>query len=280
MTASLAADSRSRRDLWLCLARAFGRPEGEGFHEVFVDSLADDLAAIAEEIGLVVAEGIAALRHDAARIGTPLELLRLYSKLFVAPPTPVMLNAGCYLDGGKTGQVEQELRALYARHGVRKSEQLRDFHDALPIQLEFLSFLYGRAGDHAAAGENMEAKAYVSEAEAFVARYPARWVTPFLRDLETACTEDSLNRVYEHLGRILWLAVEQLRTGATVQALPAGAGLPQGSARGIGAVTADDLAEIAVRLEEHGLDFDHVRVRPEWDDAAYQRRKTAGPTAS
>jgi TorA maturation chaperone TorD len=73
---------------------------------------------------------------------------------------------------------------------VQKSEALRDFHDTVPIQLEFLSFLYARAGDHAAAGKDIEARAYVTEAEAFIARYPARWITPFLRDLEKACAED------------------------------------------------------------------------------------------
>ena len=52
--------------------------------------------------------------------------------------------------------------------------------------------------------------------------------------------------------------------------------LPSGSNRGFGEPTAEDLAEIAVRLEAHGLAFDHVRARPEWDEAIYERRKVAG----
>jgi TorA maturation chaperone TorD len=276
MTDNLARQAYSRRDFWLCLARAFARPEGEGYFEAFTDGLADDLAAISEEIGLVVAEDIAALRRNSAEFATPLDLLRLHSKLFVAPPTPVMLSAGFYMDGGKTGQIEQELRALMARHGVQKSEGLRDFHDTVPIQAEFLAFLYGRAGDHAASGESMEARAYTTEAEDFIARYPTRWITPFLADLERACAEDGLNRVYERLARILWLAVEQARAGAPVVALPAGAGLPTGSARGIGAPTADDLAEIAFRLEAAGLAWDHVAAQEDWSDEAFAARRARG----
>ncbi|WFE75323.1 molecular chaperone [Roseinatronobacter sp. S2] len=278
MSDTLAADAYSRRDLWLCLARAFGKPAGDAFRDVFAQHLADDLKAIAEETGLVAHEDIAALRRDAARLGNDLDLLRLYSKLFIAPPTPVVLNAGFYMDGGKSGQIEQELRAIYARHGVAKNADMRDFYDAVPLQLEFLSFLYGRAGDYAKAAQNMEARAYMAEAEAFIARYPVQWCTPFLRDLEKACADDGLNRAYEHLARILWLAVEQARAGAPIEALPAGAGLPQGSSRGLGDVTAQDLAEVAYRLEQAGLAWDHVAANEAWSDAVFTARRALGDT--
>ena len=276
MTDNLAAQSYSRRDFWLCLARAFSQPQDDTFHDVFTGSLADDLEAICEEIALVVGADIAALRRDACAIGAPIDLLRLYSKLFLTPPAPVMLNAGFYMEGGKTGQIEQELRAIMARHGLQKSEALRDFHDTVPIQLEFLAFLHARAGDHAAAGKDIEARAYVSEAEAFITRYPARWITPFLRDLEKACTEHGLNRAYEHLGRILWLGIEQARGATKPEALPAGAGLPPGSARGIGAPSAEDLAEIAYRLEQAGLAWDHVAANEGWSDAVFAARRARG----
>lgn len=278
MTDNLAADAYSRRDLWLCLARAFGRPEGLEFLDVFTAHLADDLEMIAEETGLIAHENIAALRVDAARLGQDLDLLRLYSKLFIAPPTPVVLNAGFYMDGGKTGQVEQDLRALYARHGVAKNEAMRDFHDAVPIQLEFLSFLFGRAGDYAMSGQNMEARAYIAEANSFIANYPVQWCNPFLRDLEKACAEDGLNRAFEHLARILWLAVEQARAGAPIAALPAGAGLPQGSSRGLGDITAQDLAEVAYRLEQAGLSWDHVAANENWSDETFAARCALGDT--
>lgn len=276
MTDTLAAEAYSRRDFWLCLARAFGRPEGDAFRDVFTSHLADDLQAIAEETGLIVHEDLAALRATAAGLDQDLDLLRLYSKLFIAPPTPVMLNSGFYLEGGRTGHVEQELRALYSRHGVAKNEAMRDLHDAVPIQLEFLSFLFGRAGDHAMSGQNMEARAYVAEAESFIARYLAHWCSPFLRDLEKACAEDGLNRAFEHLARILWLAVEQTRAGAPITALPAGAGLPQGSSRGLGDVTAQDLAEVAYRLERAGLTWDHVAANDAWDAEVFAARNAMG----
>ncbi|MCC5992482.1 MAG: molecular chaperone TorD family protein [Rhodobacteraceae bacterium] len=278
MTDTTAADAYSRRDLWLCLARAFSKPEGDAFRDVFTRHLADDLKAIAEETGLVAHEDIAALRIDAAKLGKDLDLLLLYSKLFIAPPAPVVLNAGYYMEGGKTGHIEQDLRAHYARHGVAKSETMHDFHDAVPIQLEFLSFLYGRAGDYAKAGQNMEARAYMAEAESFIARYPARWCSPFLRDMDKACTEHGLNRAYTHLARILWLAVEQARAGAPIEALPAGADLPQGSSRGLGDVTVQDLAEVAYRLEQAGLAWDHVTANDAWDDDVFAARCALGDT--
>ena len=278
MTDTTAIDAYSRRDLWLCLARAFSKPEGDAFLDVFTQHLADDLEAISEEIGLVAHEDITALRSDAARLGADLDLLLLYSKLFIAPPTPVVLNAGFYMDGGKTGQIEQELRALYARHGVAKNAAMRDFHDAVPLQLEFLSFLYGRAGDYAKAAQNMEARAYMAEADSFIARYPVQWCSPFLRDLQKACADDGLNRVYEHLARILWLAVEQARAGAPIEALPAGAGLPHGSSRGLGDVTAEDLAEVAYRLEQAGLAWDHVAANEAWSDEVFAARRALGDT--
>jgi hypothetical protein len=146
----------------------------------------------------------------------------------------------------------------------------------VPIQAEFLALLYGRAGDHAASGENMDARAFTTEAEDFIARYPTRWITPFLSDLDKACAEDELNRVYERLARILWLAVEQTRAGAPVEALPAGAGLPTGSARGIGAPSAEDLAEIAYRLEQAGLAWDHVAAQEGWSENAFAARRARG----
>lgn len=276
MTDTTATDAYSRRDLWLCLARAFSKPEGDAFRDVFTQHLADDLQAIAEETGLVAHEDIVALRRDAAGLGAELDLLRLYSRLFIAPPAPVVLNAGFYMEGGKTGHVEQELRALYARHGVEKSDTMRDFHDAVPIQLEFLSFLFGRAGDYAKAAQNMEARAYMAEADSFIARYPMRWCSPFLRALEDACAEHGLNRAYEHLARILWLAVEQARAGAPIEALPAGAGLPQGSSRGLGDVTAEDLAEVAYRLEQAGLAWEHVAANDAWNDEVFANRRALG----
>lgn len=278
MTDTTATDAYSRRDLWLCLARAFGKPEGDGFRDVFAQDLADDLQAIAEETGLVAHEDIAALRIDAARLGKGMDLLRLYSKLFIAPPAPVVLNAGFYMEGGKTGHIEQDLRALYTRHGITKNDTMRDFHDAVPLQLEFLSFLYGRAGDYAKAAQNMEARAYIAEAESFIARYPVRWCSPFLRELDKACAEHGLNRAYAHLARILWLAVEQARAGAPIEALPAGADLPQGSSRGLGEVTAQDLAEVAYRLEQAGLAWDHVAANEAWDQDVFAARCAQGDT--
>lgn len=272
-----AADAFSRRDFWLCLARAFAPPGGGEYLAAFAHDLPDDLAAIAEEIGLVLTAEIASLRAAAGQMTDPMDLQRLYAALFLTPPTPVMMNTGFYIDGGVMGVSEQGLQDAYARHGYARHTEFRDLNDTIGVQAEFLSLLYDKAGEKARAAEGMDARAYLAEADAFIAAYPARWITPFVRDIEAACDRLALNPVYAHLARILWLAVEGSISAPTFHEVKGGMEmLPPGSARGIGALTAEDLAEIAWRLDQDGLSWDHVAENDGWDDAVFAARRAKG----
>ena len=87
-----AATAYSRRDFWLCLARVFAPPAtGPDYLRAFQSDLPDDLAAIAEEIGLQLGPEIDGFRKAAAQIADALDLQRLYASLFLTPPTPVMV---------------------------------------------------------------------------------------------------------------------------------------------------------------------------------------------
>jgi TorA maturation chaperone TorD len=277
MTRALADDIATRRDLWLCLARAFAPPAGGDFHAAFTEHLPADLGAIAEEIGLNVVADLDGIASAARELTDALEMQRLYAALFVTPPVPVFMNTGVYMDEGFLGPSEVDLNNWYARHGFERHAGFKDLNDHAAVQLEFIGLLYDKATDRALAGEHMEALAYSAEAERFIAAFPRRWITPFLQALEATCGERGLSDIFVHLTRILWLALEQqLAAGATRHEAVAAASFPTGSNRGAGALTAADLAEIAYRLERDGLSYAHVKALPEWSDAAFDTRRAEG----
>ncbi|ULB12476.1 ArxD, molecular chaperone TorD family protein (plasmid) [Cereibacter azotoformans] len=269
-----AALARSHRDFWLCLARAFAPSAGAEYVAAFTTDLPADLEAIGEELGLNLSPELAAFRAAAADLADSLDLQRLYAALFLTPPQAVPLNTGLYLDGSLMGQSEQDLAAAYARHGFARQPGFRDLNDTVAVQAEFLGQLYDKIARLTAGGEALEARACLTEAQAFTAAYPARWITPMLREIEAATAARRLCPVFLHLARILWLGVESAITAPAEAASKAGlAALPAGSARGIGELTAEDLAEIAVRLSRDGLAWDHVAARPGWDEAIFAARQ-------
>ncbi len=274
MTRQLAATAHARRDFWLCLARAFAPPAGGDYHTAFAEDLPADLEAIAAEIGLELGAQIAAFRDAAAQAEDAQALQKLYAGLFLTPPAPVMINAGYYIDGGLMGATEKALNEWYGLHGFARHEHFRDLSDTVAVQCEFLSLLYDKAGTAAEADEDLEAMAYVGEAERFLAEYPRHWVTPMLRELEGAVERRGVTPAYAHLLRVLWLAVEEAvtRAGSRIEKARS-ADLPRGSSRGMGALTAEDLAEIAFRLERDGLAWDHVAALDGWDDSVFERRR-------
>ena len=277
MHSDMTALACSRRDFWLCLARAFSPPGGADYLAAFATDLPVDLAAIAEETGLVLTAEINDFAAAARRFTDPMELQKLYASLFLTPPTPVMANTCIYIDGGLLGESAQGLQAAYARHGFERHRHFRELSDTIGVQADFLALLYDKAGEKARAGDDIEARAYLAEAESFIAAYPCRWITPVLNDLEAVSREHGLNPVYAHLARMLWLAIEGAIEAPQVHALREGAELlPAGSARGIGALTAEDLAEIAFSLEQDGLAWDHVARNEAWDDAVFAERRAKG----
>ena len=273
-----AAAAYTTRDFWLCLARAFAPPgTGQDYLRAFQTDLPDDLDTIGKEMGLQLSAEVADFRKAASELADPLALQKLYAALFLTPPTPVMVNTCFYIDGGMQGASEQALEAIYATHGYKRHEHFRDLNDTVGVQADFLALLYERAGQKAQNGEDIDARAYLSQADQIIADYPCRWITPFLRDLENASREHGVNPVYCHLARMIWLAVEGSVQAPVIAEIKAGfSQLPPGSARGIGALTAEDLAEIAWRLQRDGLGWDHVAANDGWDDAVFRARCAKG----
>ncbi|TVQ32579.1 MAG: hypothetical protein EA356_13185 [Geminicoccaceae bacterium] len=266
---------QSRAEALLTLARAFAPPREAGIAEAFATALPDDLEELAGLLAYPVLSEVAALRAAAGSLDDE-GLLRLYAGLFLTPPSPAKLDVAAYLDDGRLGRSAFEIERWYERHGVLKQEGFRETADHVTAQLEFAFMLFAKAADAMRDGDEMDSLAFAAEARRFLAAFAYRWTGPFTGAIQNAVGERALNPAYLHLARILQQVVaEEIAEVAARSPEEAVTSLPAGSARGLGAPTAEDLAHIAVRLEAHGLSFAHIRERPEWDEAVYLRQKAA-----
>lgn len=268
----------TRAAFFLTVARAFQPPREATFGRAFLTELPGDLADMTGALDYPAAAAISAFADAAAELSDAEELLRTYAGLFLVPPAPAPLNAGVYLDGAVLGPSELAMRRWYAEQGLARSPDLHDLADHVSVQLEFVAVLFQRAAERMQAGETMEALALAAEARRFLAAFPHRWLPGFRAALRRACAARDLPAVHAWLADILAAAVAaELSLDPSRSAEEAVSVLPSGSARGLGAPTAEDLAEIAVRLENHGLGFDHVRARPEWREEVYLARRAGEP---
>ncbi|MBZ0096277.1 MAG: molecular chaperone TorD family protein [Sulfuricella sp.] len=133
-----------RAELWQCLAQALLPPRGEFLSRSLRDDLADDLAYLADSLGLDIGDNVEELRTVLAQADVE-SLLPAYSSLFLVPPIPARLNAGFYLDGTLLGANTKMLAEIFYRHGVEQSPDMHDTPDHLATILEFLALLFHKA---------------------------------------------------------------------------------------------------------------------------------------
>lgn len=276
MTQFQALGYAAKRDFWLCLARAFAPPAAETYRDSFCKDLPEDLFAITTEIGAKVDGDIEAFAKEAAKLPDSLEIQRLYAALFVTPPTPAFMNTAIYLDGAFLGGSEFDIQQWYARHGFERHEGFRDLNDHAAVQMEFLGQLFDRASTFARSSDDIAALALATEAGRFIHTYVRQWIGPFLHSIQEACRERDLNAAFVHLARIVWSMVDyEIEHGTARFEVEAERPLPNGSSRGIGDVTAEDLAEIALRLQSAGLSFDHIREQEAWSETVFNQHLSA-----
>ncbi len=268
-----------RADFFLTLAGAFAPPVEESMQKAFLELLPEDLAEMSGELGYPVADAIAELENSLRALTAPLELLKLYAGLFLTPPAPVHLSSAIYLDGSLRGGSEYEMRQWFARHGLSASAVSGRSADHVENNLHFAAALFGRAQASINNGDAMDGLALAAEARRFLAAYPRRWLAPMRTACARACAERGLPTTYVHLLEILAGALESeiVHDAARSPEAALAPHYPTGSSRGVGAPTAEDLAEIAFRLRASGLSIDHVRARPQWREDVFRRRLTEGP---
>lgn len=129
------------RDLCLTLARALLPPMDPTMARAFRTELADDLAELAEGLGLQADDHLAALRRCLGDLPTDDALLVHYSELFLPPNIAARLNLCLYLDGSVSGGSRDALDTWYARHGLIPRADFHDLPDHLAMLLEFLAVL-------------------------------------------------------------------------------------------------------------------------------------------
>ena len=275
MTAVVATHNDVRADFFATLASAFSPPRELTIQRALIAHLADDLQDMTATLGYSLSHRpLVALRASVAQIEQPNHLLLIYSGLFLTPPAPVQLNTAFYFDGEIRGDAEYEMRQWYARHRLGQDAQAGIKADHVSANLHFVAELFRRAHGAFAAAEGIDGVAQATEARRFLAAYPRRWLPAIQAACTRACEQRDYPVIYACLLDLLAIAIdaeiEKEVARSPVAALDAN--YPPGSSRGIGGPTAEDLAEIACRLQASNLSFEHIRQRPEWREEIFRRR--------
>lgn len=195
----MTANLTERAEFYLCLARAFLPPREDAAYDAIKLHLADDLGELAAELGYTAAGALHDLRDAVARLPDHLTLLQGYSRLFLAPPAPVPLNAGLYLDGAVMGPATLALEKCYRQCDLQPGGHFRDLPDHIALQLEFVAHL---CASEAAGGTP------ALRADDFLASFVRYWLPPFTAGLERACQQEDPARLYLCLARVLQIAVD------------------------------------------------------------------------
>lgn len=261
---------QERSQFYLMLAQAFLPPQSEEHFRAMADFLADDLADLDATLGYGIGSELDALRHAMSRLSTQEGLLVDYSRLFLQPPRVATLNVCHALDGAMNGGTVAEIALFYRNYGVERGEHFKDLPDHVAVQLEFVSYLYGRAAESAERG-TPDADAEKA-ARHFLHYFVSRWISHFETSVEEAGKRLELVNPWLPLARILALATARdavvnpdwARERKRVEVAMDKA-RQMYAAKGI---TPEALANIERKLREQGLATDHLQIVPEGRDAA------------
>jgi putative dimethyl sulfoxide reductase chaperone len=193
-----------RAETYLCLARAFLPPATPGMLEALRHDLLDDLTDLHAElpISAAIPTRIEALRAALTDITDDQALLREYSRLFLTPPAPAMLNLGFYLDGGIMGGSPRQMEAYYQRHGLERDPSFRDLPDHITLNLQFLAWVFAAAAE-SAPGNHGDLQQGLHDARDLIARYTLPGVRSLIGKMGPAIAELGLGPTYTELAGIL-----------------------------------------------------------------------------
>jgi TorA maturation chaperone TorD len=253
------------------LARAFLAPMEAAHFEAMTGMLADDLADLDVSLAYGIEPQLDALRAAMSKLSSHEELLVEYSQMFLQPPREAVLNVCFPLDGAMMGGTVTEIEDFYRHYGVERGDHFKDLPDHVAVQLEFISYLYGRAGEGIERGEpDTEAE---KAAGHFMHQFVSRWVPHLELGIEKAGKKLKLKaNPWLPLVRILAIAIgrdaaanpdwvkPQKRVDVAI-----GKARRDFASKGI---TPEDMAEIERKLREKGLSTDHLKVDLDQRNAA------------
>ncbi len=256
---------QERSEFYLTLARSFLTPMAEEHYQAIADYLADDLAELDGTLGYGIASELATLRAALAKLSSHEELLVEYSQMFLQPPREAVLNACFPLDGAMMGGTVTQIEDFYRHYGVERGDHFKDLPDHVSVQLEFVSYLYGRAAVGIGSGApNTEAE---KAAGHFLHQFVRRWLPHLELGIEKAGKKLKLKaNPWLPLVRILAIATArdaaanpdwvkpQKRVDVAMEKARR-----DYAAKGI---TPEAMAGIERKLREKGLSTDHLQVDP------------------
>ncbi len=269
----------ARAEFYLCLARAFLVPRDGALFQAMREVLADDLEELSSQLSYEVAAPLAALREQMQAVPDAMTLLQIYSAIFLAPPTAAHINTGQYLDGAINGGSVKEMEEAYLLCGVQRDEDFRDLSDHVSVQLEFVAMLYAsQAQRFSGRGEG---DALPVDPGHFLQIFALRWLGRFCADLAQAAAQESLcANPYLPLAQILYAAAarDAVAPDRDPKVVRKQKAIEQARAKYAGrGITAEDMAEIKRKLEQHGLSTDHLSVPIHERDGAMGLGKKSAP---
>ena len=292
----------SRAETYLVLARAFLPPAQSGMLDALRDDLLEDLAAMHAEIPVSdsTPERIDALRYALEGVPDDQALLREYSRLFLSPPAPAMLNLGFYLDGGIMGGSTRQMEAYYQRHGLERDPFFRDLPDHLALNLQFLAWVLGAAAGSPGDDGDTQWEG-LRDARDLIARFTLPGAHALKAKISAAIEEHRLSATYAELtfllADVLMRDLEFLSARLPAQVVPADVSaaeavesepdvLPETDPEGRLAcrICATDfaageaLAGMIARLQAAGLATEHLAVCPDCRAETMGMRPLTPPT--
>jgi TorA maturation chaperone TorD len=252
-----------RSEFYLTLAQSFLTPQTEEHFRAIVDLLADDLADLDGSLNYGLAAPLEALRTALSKLSGAEELLVEYSSMFLQPPREASLNVCFALDGAMMGGTVSEIELYYHHYGVERGDHFKDLPDHVSVQLEFVSYLYGRAAK--GLEDNCPDPEAEKAAQHFLHAFVSRWVPHFESGIAKAGRHLELKaNPYLPLAQILALAVAKDALAHPEWLKPRKQSeIAMDKARQTYAsrgVTPEDMAEIERKLREQGLSTDHLKV--------------------
>lgn len=279
-------------ELFLCLGRAFLPPAQADFRRALAGDLIEDLRGLNTDVGFTDEATLAAFESALSTIDTDAEeLLVLYSRLFLSPPTPACLNAGLHLDGTIMGNSVLEMEQLYQKYALAKDSEFRDLPDHLALQLQFLGYLLALSLEPDAPQDTL------ADARGFIFRHLSGWIPALVQQCRraeqaqglppvygnlAAMTADALKRVCEHLPEP---DIEVRNTPTAPPAPSPGPAEDSGEPARCGRcgkpfLAGAELSAMISALRRNGLDTDHLAVCPSCRTASLGLHPLTPPKAN
>lgn len=208
-----------RAELHLCLAQTFLPPSTEQIFVALREQLPDDLRELNALLSVIDASALESLCDDLSSLTDQTRLLVTYSRLFLSPPAPALLNLGFYVDGGLQGGACQAIEALYRTHGLARSPEFRDGPDHLALYLQFVAWMMARAAEHLGTQDEASANRVLADLHQSIVQHALPAITRLQTQIVKAELEYALPNLYSALCQLAHCA---LRADALViqQRLP------------------------------------------------------------